>query len=134
MAATVEELVLVDDIGIRIADSVSAYFSGNENVALIKELSNFGLRFSLGEEELANSSEQLKGLTFVISGTFERHSRDELKMLIEKNGGKNTSSISKKTSYLLGGDNVGPSKMEKVAKLGVQVMSETDFEKLITEA
>jgi len=133
MKATLEELILVDDIGQRIAESVIAYFSENENMAMIKELSNFGVRFSLAEEELANRSEHLKGLTFVISGTFERHSRDELKAMIEKNGGKNTSSISKKTSYLLGGDNVGPSKMEKVAKLGVQVISESDFEILIAE-
>lgn len=134
MATTVEELVSVDDIGERIAESVIAYFSENENMAMIKDLSNFGICFSLGDEELENSSEKLKGLTFVISGTFERHSRDELKALIEKNGGKNTSSISKKTSYLLGGDNVGPSKMEKVAKLGVEVISESDFEQMISNS
>ena len=131
MAATAEELILVDDIGERIAQSLIAYFSENENMAMIKDLSNFGVCFSLDEEEIANNSDLLAGLSFVISGTFERHSRDELKALIEKNGGKNTSSISKKTSFLLGGDSVGPSKMAKVEKLGVQVMSEADFEQMI---
>lgn len=133
ISATQDQLIAVDDIGTRIAESVLAYFSENENMALIKELSNFGVCFCLDEEDLVNSTDRLKGLTFVISGTFERHSRDELKALIEQNGGKNTASISKKTSYLLGGESVGPSKMDKVAKLGVPVLSESDFEQLIAE-
>lgn len=130
ISAGLEELILVEDIGERIAQSLIAFFSENENMALIKDLSNFGVRFSI-EEESEVSSDKLKGLTFVISGTFQRHSRDELKVLIEANGGKNTSSISKKTSYLLGGENVGPSKMEKVNKLGIKVISEDDFEQMI---
>lgn len=132
-SASYEQLILVDDIGESIAKSVIAYFSENESMAMIKDLSNFGLKLELTQEELANNSDLLKGLTFVISGTFEHHSRDELKSLIEKNGGKNTSSISKKTSYLLGGDNVGPSKLAKVEKLGVQIISEAEFEKMIDE-
>ncbi len=129
--ASYHELIAVDDVGESIAKSLLLWFSENENMAMIKDLSNFGLHFSLDEEEVANQSEKLKGLTFVISGTFERHSRDELKALIEKNGGKNTSSISKKTSYLLGGANVGPSKMAKVETLGVEVLTEEGFEKMI---
>ncbi len=129
-AASIEDLIAVDDIGERIAQSIITYFSENENMALIKELSNFGLCFSQ-EEGDDPGSEKLAGLTFVISGTFERHSRDELKTLIEMNGGKNTSSISKKTTYLLGGANVGPSKMQKVDKLGIKVISEEEFERMI---
>lgn len=129
--ATLEQLMDVEDIGHRIAESVQAYFSKSENMAMIKDLSNFGVCFEIGEEEHVSSSAKLTGLSIVISGTFERHSRDELKQLIERNGGKNTSSISKKTSYLLAGSNVGPSKMDKVEKLGVPVISETEFEQLI---
>lgn len=131
--ATFDELIAVDDIGESIAKSLIAYFSENESMAMIKELSNFGVNLSLTEDELVNSSDLLKGLTFVISGTFERHSRNELKSLIEKNGGKNTSSISKKTSFLLGGDNVGPSKLAKVEKLGVKILSEAEFEAMIND-
>ena len=132
-SAPYDELIAVDDVGDSIAKSLLLWFSENENMAIIKDLSNFGVCFSLSEVELSNQSEKLKGLTFVISGTFERHSRDELKQLIEQNGGKNTSSISKKTSYLLGGENVGPSKIEKVKTLGVEVISEDYFEKMIAE-
>jgi len=131
--ADFEALVAVDDVGERIAQSLLAYFSENENMAMIKELSNFGIRFSIEEEDLAHQSNILQGKRIVISGTFERHSRDELKTLIEHHGGKNSSSISKNTSYLLAGSNVGPSKMAKVEQLGIEVISEEDFERMLAE-
>lgn len=131
IAANYDDLVAVDTIGDRIARSIIRYFSENENVAMIKELSNFGVTFNLAQETIDNRSDKLKGLTFVISGTFERHSRDELKALIEQNSGKNTSSISKKTSFLLAGANVGPSKLDKVKKLEVTLLSESEFEEMI---
>lgn len=131
MNAGVEELVAVDDVGDRIAESLLTYFSENVNMAMIKDLSNFGVRLRIDDEELEQTTEKLVGLSIVISGTFERHSRDELKLLIERNGGKNTSSISKKTSYLLAGTNVGPSKMAKVESLGVALLSESEFEEMI---
>lgn len=127
--ATVEELLEVDDIGERIADSVISYFSNEKNKLLIDELKAFGLKFHTEIEE--NQSNKLEGLVIVISGTFQNHSRDELKSLIEQHGGKNASSISKKTSYLLAGENVGPSKLEKVEKLSVPILSEESFLQMI---
>lgn len=129
--ATFEQLIVVDTIGDRIANSVLSYFSEIENVDMIKDLSNFGVSIELDAVELDNRSDKLSGFTFVISGTFDRHSRDELKALIEKNGGKNTSSISKKTSFLLAGAKVGPSKLVKVEKLGVALLSEDEFELML---
>jgi DNA ligase (NAD+) len=90
-----------------------------------------GLQFELNEEELANQTNKLEGLSIVISGSFSLHSRDELKALIEQNGGKNTSSISKKTDLFLAGAKVGPSKLEKVEKFGIKTISEEEFIELI---
>ncbi|WP_159517325.1 NAD-dependent DNA ligase LigA [Sunxiuqinia indica] len=122
-----DELVDIDEIGGRIAESIRSFFDNEDNQSIIQSLKDQGLKFKLSESNLEGRSNKLEGLSIVISGTFEKHSRDELKKLIEKHGGKNTGSISKKTSYLLGGSNVGPSKLEKVEKLGVQVISEDDF-------
>ncbi|WP_321286410.1 NAD-dependent DNA ligase LigA [uncultured Sunxiuqinia sp.] len=122
-----DELVDIDEIGGRIAESIRSFFDNEDNQRIVQRLENQGLKLKLSESNLEGRSNKLEGLSIVISGTFEKHSRDELKKLIEKHGGKNTGSISKKTSYLLGGSNVGPSKLEKVEKLGVQVISEDDF-------
>lgn len=127
MDATYEQLIDVNEIGDRIADSLLAYFSIEENRALINNLREIGLQFELSEEELAGTTDKLAGLSIIISGTFEKHSREELKKLIEQHGGKNVGSISKKTSYLLAGENIGPSKLEKVQKLGIPMISEDEF-------
>lgn len=129
--ASFEDLVAVDEIGDRIAESIQDFFRDHRNQLLVEELVNAGLQFEIPEEELAGQTDQLQGNTFVISGVFERHSRDELKALIEKNGGKNTGSVSSKTTYLLAGDGMGPSKRQKAEKLGVKIISETDFEAMI---
>lgn len=129
--ATLEELTNIDEIGSRIAESVVSYFKNEANLDIINRLRNKGLQFELDQTVLNERSDKLEGKSIVISGTFEKHSRDELKKLIEKNGGKNVGSISKNTSYLLGGSNIGPSKMQKVEKLGIPVISEEEFLKMI---
>lgn len=129
--ASLEELTAVDEIGERIALSVQEFFSKEENIAIINELVDAGLMFEIPLEQLQKGSDKLKGLTFVISGVFERHERDELKQLIEDNGGKNTGSVSAKTTYLLAGEGMGPSKLEKATKLGVKILSEAEFEAMI---
>lgn len=129
--STYEELVDIDEIGGKIAESIRQYFQDEANLQLIHELKAQGLQFKLHESSLEGRTNKLEGLSIVISGTFEKYSRDELKKMIEQHGGKNVGSISKKTSYLLGGSNVGPSKMEKVEKLGIPVISEDDFLKMI---
>ncbi|HAQ71248.1 MAG TPA: DNA ligase (NAD(+)) LigA [Flavobacteriales bacterium] len=131
MEADVETLVAVDEIGERIAESVVEYFQNEEHQLLIDRLKSAGLQFEIPAEQFAGNTEKLKGLSFVISGVFEGHSRDELKELIEKNGGKNSGSVSSKTSYILAGEGMGPSKREKADKLGVTIISETDFEGMI---
>lgn len=133
MEASFEQLVDVDEIGDRIAQSVVAYFSDAENRQIVERLRAHGLQMEVSEEVLANRSERLKGLTFVISGTFTQHSRDEYKALIEQHGGKNTGSVSGKTSYILAGENMGPAKLEKAAKLGVRIIREDEFLKMIEE-
>ncbi|MFD2098370.1 NAD-dependent DNA ligase LigA [Flagellimonas iocasae] len=127
MAATHEELVAVDEIGERIADSVIKFFSEPTNLELVERLKSYGLQFSLSEEQLENQTDKLKGQTFVVSGVFETVSRDELKKLIEDNGGKVASSISSKTSFVVAGDNMGPSKKTKAESLGVPIISEQEF-------
>lgn len=133
MEASFEQLVDVDEIGDRIAQSVVAYFSDAENRQIVERLRAQGLQMEVSEEVLVNRSERLKGLTFVISGTFTQHSRDEYKALIEQHGGKNTGSVSGKTSYILAGENMGPAKLEKAAKLGVRIIREDEFLKMIEE-
>ena len=131
--ASWDELVAVDEIGERIAQSVVAYFADERNRELVERLKNCGLQMEVPQEALANRSDRLKGLTIVISGTFSRHSREEYKALIEKHGGKNSGSVSGKTDYILAGENMGPAKLEKAAKLGVKIIHEEDFLKLIDE-
>lgn len=130
--ASFERLVKVDEIGDRIALSILEYFRNPGNVAFVNRLKEAGLQFSMKEGD-APVSDVLQGKTFVISGTFERHSRDEMKELIERFGGKNVSSISSKTDYLLAGANMGPAKLEKAQKLNIKMISESDFEKMIEE-
>lgn len=131
--ATLEALVEVDEIGERIARSVLDYLANEENRILLARLREYGLQMSVAEEVLANRSDKLKGLTIVISGTFTRHSRDEYKAMIEQHGGKNSGSVSGKTDYILAGENMGPAKLEKAAKLGVKIMNEDEFLSMIAE-
>jgi DNA ligase (NAD+) len=131
---TKEELIEIDEIGDRIAESILDFFSKPEHIEMIEFLKKQGLQFQLSEELLNNRTEKLKGLSIVISGTFEKHSRDELKQLIEQNGGKNVGSISKKTNYVLAGENMGPSKLEKADNLGIPIISEVDFLKMLNDS
>ena len=132
-AASFEQLIAVDEIGDRIANSVRRYFADERNCHLVERLQEIGLQMNISEVQLSNRYEKLKGKTIVISGTFLHHSRDEYKNLIEQHGGKNSGSVSGKTSFILAGDNMGPAKLEKAAKLGIQVMQEEEFLKLIGE-
>ncbi|RZL45583.1 MAG: NAD-dependent DNA ligase LigA [Pedobacter sp.] len=129
--ATIEELTGVDEIGIRIAESIQEYFSKDEHNHQITLLKQAGLQFEVVETEMFLQSDKLNGKTFVISGVFEKHSRDELKAIIEENGGKILSGISAKLDYLVAGDNMGPSKLEKATKLNVPLISEDELEKMI---
>lgn len=127
MNASYEQLVAVEEIGPRIAQSVIDYFSDFENLNQLYRLRAYGLQFTLSEEALAGKSTVLAGKTFVISGVFDKHSRDEYKFMIEQNGGKNTGSISAKTDYVLAGANMGPAKLEKAQSLGIRIISEDEF-------
>ena len=131
--ATLEELVAVDEIGERIAQSVKNYFADEHNQTLVNRLKEYGLQMMVAEDKLVNRSEKLKGLTIVISGTFSKHSRDEYKAMIEQHGGKNSGSVSGKTHYILAGENMGPAKLEKASKLGVKIINEDEFLKMIAE-
>ena len=130
--ATLDELVSIDEIGEKIAESVVRYFNDNNNLEIIDRLKRQGLQFELHPGIVGSRSKKLEGKNIIISGTFDKHSRDELKALIEKHGGKNVGSISKNTSFLLGGSNIGPSKLEKIEKLRIPVISEDEFLKMIT--
>lgn len=132
--ATLEELTATPDVGERIAASVVKYFSDPRNVEIVERLKNYGLQMEVGKETAALQTEKLKGLSIVISGTFAHHSRDEYKEMIERNGGKNVGSVSKKTSFILAGENMGPSKLEKAAALGVKLMTEDEFLKMLEDA
>ena len=131
--ATFEELIAVDEIGERIAQSVVAYFVEPQNVETLERLKAFGLQMSLSEEKLQAHGEALAGLSIVISGTFSQHSRDEYKTMIERNGGKNVGSVSAKTSFILAGENMGPEKLKKAEKLGVKLLTETEFLAMIMD-
>ena len=131
MKADKERLENVDEIGEKIAESVVLYFQNKENIKLINRLKNQGLCFEIGEESKAISS-HLSGMSIVISGVFSHFSRDELKILIEQHGGKNVSSISKKTTFVVAGENMGPSKLQKAEKLNVPLLSEDEFIKKIS--
>ncbi|WP_019669456.1 NAD-dependent DNA ligase LigA [Eudoraea adriatica] len=127
MAATADDLVMVDEIGERIAESTVNFFSDEKNRDIINRLKEYGLQFSLTEEQLDAQTEKLKGQSFVVSGVFEKVSRTELKKHIEDNGGKVSSSISSKTSFVVAGANMGPSKKIKAENFGIPIISEDDF-------
>ncbi len=132
MAASEEELEQAEEVGGRIAASVREYFRDENSLAIIGRLRSAGLQFESSEKKLVSDS--LANLSIVISGTFERHSRDELKDLIEKHGGKNLAAVSSNVDFLLAGDNMGPAKLAKATKLGVRIISEGDFENMIDGA
>jgi len=131
MHASLQDLQEVEGVGEVIAKSVMTYFHDTRNVEMIERLRGYGLQMSLSEEQLQGTSEKLAGKSIVISGVFAHHSRDEYKALIEQHGGKNVGSISGKTSFILAGENMGPSKLQKAEKLGVAIVSEDEFLKMI---
>jgi DNA ligase (NAD+) len=125
--ASEEELTAVEEIGERIARSVIDFFAQPDRVNLVSRLREQGLQFALSEEALSTRTDKLEGLTIVISGTFELHSRDEYKAMIAQHGGRNSGSVSKKTDYILAGENMGPAKLERARKLGVKIIDEKSF-------
>ena len=127
MSATMEQLTEVDEIGERIATAVLQFFAIESNRTLVERLRSAGVKFVLDEEVLQGRTQLLAGQSIVISGVFSLHSRDEYKEMIEKNGGKNVGSVSKSTSFILAGDNMGPSKLEKAQKMGVRIVDENEF-------
>ncbi len=129
--ATAEELMLVEEIGERIACSVTEYFRNPKFTDFVERLRMNGLQFKLNEEMLAAQSDKLKGLTFVISGTFNLHSRDAYKAMIQQHGGRNSGSVSKSTDYILAGENMGPAKLAKAEKLGIKIIDEQTFLEMI---
>ena len=129
--ATTEDLIRIGDIGVRIAQSVVAYFSDEDNLRFVERLRQYGVQMQITEERLSERTDKLSGATIVISGTFTHHSRDEYKALIEQHGGIKTGSVSGKTTYILAGDNMGPAKLEKARKLGVRILSEEEFLEMI---
>lgn len=133
-AATMLQLMDIDGVGEVIAKSVITYFANPVNQEIVARLRSYGLRMQLSEEQIEGTSDKLSGKSIVISGVFTKHSRDEYKALIEKNGGKNVGSISGKTSFILAGDNMGPSKLQKAEKLGVPLVDEATFLEMIGEA
>ena len=133
IAANLNELVEVEEIGEKIAQSIVKWFSDPKNMELTNRLRTAGIHFRMDESLITRLSDKLSGLTFVVSGVFENFSRDDLKKTIEAHGGKNIGSISSKTSYLLAGENVGPEKQKKAEKLGIPIISESDFIKILQE-
>ncbi|WP_224490763.1 NAD-dependent DNA ligase LigA [Robertkochia flava] len=129
--ADAERLVAVDEIGSRIAESVVEFFNNDKNIEIIERLRSYGLQLEIPEDQLTQMGTAFKGMTFVVSGVFETIGRNELKKLIEDNSGKVSSSISSKTTYLVAGDKMGPSKKEKADKLGVPIISESEFLKMV---
>ena len=129
--ASEEELVTVDEIGERIAQSVVSFFSSEENIMTLQRLKSYGVQLEVSSEKLESQTDILESKTFVVSGVFERVSRNELKKLIEDNGGKVSSSISAKTGYVVAGNNMGPSKLAKAENLGVPIISEDEFLQMI---
>lgn len=133
-AATMQQLMDIDGVGEVIAKSVITYFANPVNQEIVARLRSYSLQMQLSEEQIEGTSDKLSGKSIVISGVFTKHSRDEYKALIEKNGGKNVGSISGKTSFILAGDNMGPSKLQKAEKLGVPLVDEATFLEMIGEA
>lgn len=130
-SATLEQLLEVGDIGETTAKSIIVHFEDPKNAIMIETLRSNGVQLQLSEEQMVNASDKLQGLSFVVSGVFTKFSRDDLKKTIEQNGGKSVGSISGKTSYVVAGENMGPEKLKKAEKLGVPVISEDDFIKMI---
>ena len=130
--ADIEKLVSIDEIGEKIAQSIINYFSNESNRQLVERLKNAGLQLYRTEEDKSGYTDKLIGKSIVISGVFTHYSRDEYKELIEKHGGKNVGSISAKTSFILAGENMGPAKLEKAQKLGITILTEEEFLKLIS--
>ena len=132
-AATLEQLTDVDGIGEVMANSIISWFHNEDNRQLLQRLKNYGLQMSLSDEQLSAQSDRLAGQSVVISGVFQHHSRDEYKALIEQHGGKNVGSISKKTSFILAGENMGPSKLEKAGRLGIRIVNEEEFLAMLSD-
>ncbi len=130
-SASLDELMRVDEIGARIAESIIRYFADERNREQIERLRAAGIQMQMEELDMSEYTDKLAGKSIVISGVFSHHSRDEYKEMIEKNGGKNVGSISKKTSFILAGENMGPAKLEKAEKLGIPIVNEDDFLKLL---
>lgn len=126
-SATIEQLMQVDGVGEVIAQSIKAYFSNEKNVEIVSQLEAMGVQMAIKEDETKPTSSLLQDLSIVISGVFTHHSRDEYKAIIEQHGGKNVGSISSKTSFILAGDNMGPSKLQKAEKLGIKIVNEEEF-------
>ncbi len=133
MQAGLEELQEVEGIGEVMAKSIISYFHNEQNRQIVERLRGYGLQFALSTEQTAAQSNKLAGQSIVISGVFQHHSRDEYKLLIEQNGGKNVGSISGKTSFILAGDNMGPSKLQKAEKLGIKIVNEDEFLQMIEQ-
>ena len=133
MYASMEDLIEVEGIGEVMAGSIISFFKNEKNRRIVERLRGYGLNMSLSEEQLQGTSDKLAGQSIVISGVFEHHSRDEYKALIEQNGGKNVGSISGKTSFILAGENMGPSKLQKAEKLGVRIVNEEEFLGMISD-
>lgn len=131
MGAKLGDLTEIDGIGEVMAKSIMTYFANPQNRDIVERLRGYGLQMALGKDQTAVASDKLAGKSIVISGVFQHHSRDEYKQLIEQHGGKNVGSISGKTSFILAGDNMGPSKLQKAEKLGIPLVSEDDFLKII---
>ena len=129
--ADIETLTNIDEIGTKIAQSIISYFKNPTNRSLVARLKEIGLQFKRPEQDSNEYTDKLAGKSIVISGIFTHHSRDEYKLLIEKNGGKNVGSISSKTSFILAGENMGPAKLEKARKLGVPIIDENEFLSMI---
>ena len=132
MSMSLEQLSAIDEIGVKIAQSVIDFFNVQENRTIVERLRNAGLQMQTAADD-TKVSDKLAGKTIVISGVFNLHSRDEYKKMIEVNGGKNSGSISAKTSYLLAGENMGPAKLEKAQKLGITIIDEKQFLALLNQ-
>lgn len=130
-AASLQDLLEVEGVGEVIAKSVMTYFRNPVTMQIVERLRGYGLQMALSEEQMSSATDKLAGKSIVISGVFEHHSRDEYKQIIEQNGGKNVGSISGKTSFILAGENMGPAKLQKAEKLGIQIVDEETFLKMI---
>ncbi len=133
MAMSAEELTAIDDVGPMIANNIIEYFATESNRAIVERLRSYGVQLEM-EEDTSARTDTLAGKTFVISGVFTLHSRDQYKQMIEQNGGKNSGSISKKTDYVLAGENMGPAKLEKARSLGIPIINEQEFLAMLRDA